>query len=267
VAFDTDMMHPTNWSVGRQFYGQGPVGLLVDASRLAVQGAALSQQHGDVGLQAIFGMALYDSFDLLASGGLVERHLAHNDGLAAARLQWDVADDWCVGGNYLITGLGEENGWSVDVEGMLFDRRFVAEYARLTEDAFGYREGDDWTGHWSRAGSPREPDALHVSYDLWNTGCFNFTGYWSKVDFGFNPFYSGVNPYYELLSPRSENTGYAWERWLDNPLMAHNLEAIGGIVTFDVGDCPLELGYHQLLNRDLPQNVLADFADGNPLYE
>ncbi|MGD8237902.1 MAG: S-layer homology domain-containing protein [Armatimonadota bacterium] len=301
IRFDTDMLQPTAWVVGRQYLAQGPVGLLVDNQRLALQGASLSQQHGDVALSAFFGMAssgeLNEALEATVAdptgiGDLTRRHLLHNDGFASARIQWDVCDDWSIGGNWLATGLGEEDGWSVDVEGTLLDRRLVAEYARLGEDAFGYTEGDDWqqgpstTWHWNGpTSSPAQPDAVSVSYELWNEGCVNFTGYWSKVDFGFDPFYSAVNPYYELLQPRLTldttvrtppwfNTGYAWERWLDNPVAAHNLEALGGYASFDVGECPVELAYHRLLNRDVPMNYLGQFAfggtgnsDPEPVYD
>jgi hypothetical protein len=269
-------MHPTSWAVGRQFIAQGPVGLLVDNQRLALQGASLSQQHGDVGFGAFFGMAstgeLNETFeDAVAGGGqLTREHLLHNDGYASARLQWDVCDDWTVGGNYLVTGMGEEDGWSVDVDATLFDRRLVAEYSRLSENAYGGQEGS--SGPYGYVSG--EPEAWYVSYELLNEGCANFTGYYSKADFGYNPFYSVVNPYYELLQPRLTldftrrnapwfNTGYAWERWLDNPVVAHNLEAIGGYLDFDLGQCPVELGYHHLLSRDAPMSALGQM-DGEP---
>jgi hypothetical protein len=280
VAFETDMVRPTQWTVGRQFYAQGPVGLLVDTSRLSVQGSSLYQQRGDLGFQAIFGMAMYDAFDVrwgqhpeYFHQGLARRDLMHGDGLVAARLHWDICDEWGVGGNYLVTGLGEEDGWSVDLEGKLFGRKVVGEYARLLEDTFGYEEGDPHlhqilNDSFFSPSRYRDGDAVYVGYELWNKGSLNFTGYWSKVDFGFNPFYSAVNPYYELLKPRFRtsgiavcNTGYAWERWLNNPVMAPNLEAVGGYLNFDVGESPVELGYHRLLRRDVAPAALKFFED------
>jgi len=285
VAFDSNILRPTHWTVGRQFYQQGPIGLLMNTSRLSVQGASFQQQCGDLWFQGIFGMAMYDAFGMRGrheqywNNALVLGHIRDNDGLAAARVEYDVCDDLTIGGSYLVTGLGEEDGWSVDVEGTLFNRKLIAEYALLTEEAFGYEEHDQWLWQVKNEdfidpNTIRNGDAVYVSYELLNEDSLNFTGYWSRVDFEFDPFYSAVNPYFELLQPRLSlqspsdnpaspwgNTGYAWERWLNNPVVAHNLEAVGGYLTIEIGDCPVELAYHQLLGRDVPTAALQYFED------
>ncbi|MFQ6098725.1 MAG: hypothetical protein ACE5O2_13440, partial [Armatimonadota bacterium] len=113
---------------------------------------------------------------------------------------------------------------------------------------------------WSDEGFSR-PDALYVALDLWPENDVNVQLYYSNVDAGYSTYYSSIHPYYELLESRTQNTGYAWERWLNNPLVAENLEAVGATVSFEIAGCPTDVFYNFLLSRDIGWN------EDDPAYD
>ena len=317
ISFDTDWLHPTHWTIGRQFQSYG-LGLLVNNERLSQQGVRYESAFGDLDVDIFLGMATYDGVfstgeafgkgvfgmtgEPTGGGGQYAQDYfppmygdlaipgfggplfwygpmasafgvskfgpldpgATNDGFMSADLTYNINDDWSIGGSYLASGLGEETGWSAHLAGDLWGRKLSAEYAVMIEDAFGnaplarlalppaFRRGSPLLGT-----AQENPDALLVNLELWNNDDCSFRTYWSMTDYGFNPYYSSLHPYYELLDNRSQNFGYAWERWLNNPVVAHNLEAVGGYLNLTWDSCPIELAYHRLLDRDTPA-VLPD---------
>ena len=316
ISFDTDWLHPTHWTVGRQFESYG-LGLLVNNERLSQQGVRAQASYGDLDVDWFLGMATYDGVfstgELFGSGmgtaggggqyaqdyfpPRIMDHLvqymgnpdgrfiygpaanlfneatigwnaghqsdpgAFNDGYASINLNYHINDEWSLGGSYLFSGLGEESGWSANVKGKLGNRDVSAEYAVLTEDAFGnipYLRVWLPAGPWKWRPSPlfgtarQNPGSLLVNADLWKNDDFTFRAYYSDTDYGFDPYYSSINPYYELLESTMTNTGYEWERWLDNPVVAHNTKAIGAYLDIQCGDVPIQLQYHKLLGRHTP---------------
>jgi len=313
ISFDTDWLHPTHWTVGRQFQSYG-LGLLVNNERLSQQGVRYETDFGDLNVDWFAGMATYDGVFAtgeafspgshlgalgqyaqdyfpprimdplvpgLGSGGtgnftygpapaaystssfpLGSDPGGYNDGYASIRLNYHISDDWSIGGTYLITGLGEESGWSADVKGSLWDRAVSAEYAVMTEDAFGNIPWIRMTtmppGPWRNRPSPllgtarNNPGSLLVNAELLKNDDWTLRAYYSDTDYGFDPYYSSIHPYYELTESRLTNPGYEWERWLDNPVVAHNLKAVGAYLNIQCGDVPIELQYHKLLGRHAP---------------
>jgi hypothetical protein len=282
VALGTDWRNPTYWIIGRQFRSHG-LGLLVNNERLSQQGVRYRTSWGNLDVDLFAGMATYDS--IFDSGGLfgpfqgqyAQDHFppgyftpfthplppvsgeATNDGYSSARMALDWGN-WTLGAQYLASGLGEENGWGVDLQGRIDGHNISIEFAQELEDALGM------TGDTDAGGSPQdakiwpalpggpirridfgdEPNAWMATVELWDRPGLNVEVYYSHVEPGFDLYYSTINPYYELLVPRSLNAGFAWERVLDDALAAQNLRAAGGIATVDLAGNPLKLFYHDL---------------------
>ncbi|MFQ6131781.1 MAG: S-layer homology domain-containing protein [Armatimonadota bacterium] len=266
LAFNTDWLHPTHWTAGRQFQKYG-LGLLVNNERISQQGVRYESTFGRLGVDAFAGMATYDGIfesgvlfggraryaqDYLAPrfpfGFLPYPNWTHvhgfNDGYASIRLSYDWGD-WTLGGQYLITGLGEENGFSFDIAGEMGSKAVTAEMAWLVEDAFGFNPPLLYV-----SSVHDKPYSLLVNLELLEGRNWRLDGYYSHTQNGFNTYYSTIHPFFELLEPRITNTGFPWERWLNHPVVAQNLEAAGGKLSFDVDDMPVELGYHRMLSRD-----------------
>jgi hypothetical protein len=139
-----------------------------------------------------------------------------------------------VGGNWLATGVGEEEGWSADMWARFWGgRELQVEYAELRDDLFGMDTGN--------------AHALMARADLWRSYGWGLAGYYSDVEAGFNPIYSTVNPYFEAYG--TSDLGLAWlqwERWLNNPLALPNLEVLGGTLDLDFGDTEIAASYYML---------------------
>ncbi|MFQ6098623.1 MAG: S-layer homology domain-containing protein [Armatimonadota bacterium] len=311
ITFDTDWCNPTHWTVGRQFFQYGPIGLLVNNERLSQQGVRYESSWGNLDADIFAGMATYDGWfdsgalfgvegalgvgqaqnaldyfppnnwvlmDPDGPGPLLGAPMYHaefqpgHDGFASARLSYDW-DNWTLGVSYLITGLGEEDGWGIDLSGSIDGHEIQIEFAQELENALGLSGADflpvPGGPAFYSSGSPAdldgEPTSFYASVGIYDSDCWSMTGYYSRTEAGYDIYYSAINPYYELLEPRSLNFGFAWERWLNNPLVAQNLEAFGAYVTIkDVGGGPLDLFYHHLertdgewsLNGDVPYDNL-----------
>jgi len=266
LSFHTNWLHPTHWTLGRQFQKYG-LGLLVNNERLSQQGVRYESTFGSLGLDAFAGLATYDG--VFGTGTLFGGRAQYaqdyfapkfpfgflpydswyhgpvvNDGYVSLRASYDWGD-WTLGAQYLVTGLGQENGYSVDVAGEIGGQPITAEYAVLRKDAFGYRPPLAFVGS-----AHENPYSLLVNLELLQGRHWRLDGYYSHTDNAFNTYYSTIHPYYELLESQFTNPGYAWERWLDKPVVAQNLEAAGGKLRIDLDDMPLELAYHRLMARD-----------------
>jgi hypothetical protein len=160
------------------------------------------------------------------------------DGYWSARLDYS-SPDFALGGNYLITGVGAEEGWSVDLWAKFWGNRELAvEYARMVESAYG----DTLPWSW-----PSDPEAWCATVDLWKGANWSLSGFYSDVDADFNPFYSSVNPYFESYG--ISDMGFNWLQWgryLDNPLALPNLEVLGGELGLMWGNTDLMAGYYVL---------------------
>ena len=294
VSTGTDWFNPTHWIVGRQFQSYA-LGLLVDNQRLSQQGVRYRTSWGNLDVDGFAGMATYDGhFDTgNVFGGFeaqyaqdyfppgyftpitfpLNRGEASNDGYGSIRVAYDWGN-WTLGGQYLATGLGEENGWSIDLRGRIDGHDMAIELARELEDAFGM------TGDTSHGGSPEdaklwpalpggpirrinfgdEPNAWMATIELWDRPGLTIQAYYSQVEPGFDLYYSRINPYYELLVPRSLNPGFAWERVLDSPLAAQNLRAAGAIATVNLAGRPLRIFYHDLAREDSSLSLNGDIT-------
>jgi hypothetical protein len=302
LTFDTDWCNPTHWTVGRQFFQYGPIGLLANNERLSQQGIRYESAWGNLDADIFVGMATYDGwfdsgvlFNALGQaqnasdyfppnlwtlmdpdgpGPMAPQPIYHferrpgHDGYASARLSYDW-DNWTLGGGYLIAGLGEENAWGADLSGSVDGHEIQIEFAQELENALGLSEAAYLPGFTYQMNSPTNlgdnPTSFYASVGIYDDDCWNLKGYYSRTEAGFDLYYSAINPYYELLEPRTLNYGFAWERWLNNPVVAQNLQAFGAYATIkDLCGGPLDLFYHHLertqgkysLNGDVPYDNL-----------
>lgn len=253
-----------DWTVGRQFFAYGP-GLLVNNERMALQGvrAAKDDNLGVFDIDAFVGLGSYDGLVPVASDGMGDFVYWHNDAYASIRVEYDNSRNWALAGNYLATGFGTENGWSVDFWAKFWGNRDIyAEYTQL-EDIFDNTQN---------ALSDDQPSQLMVDLDIYDGAKWYLKGYYAYIDNGGVPHYSTGNPYDELytrqesLIPAYRNmfgpqgAVFPWERWLRNPLLIDNTEIFGAKLGFDVAGDPIELMYYHVDER-IPAS--GDFPEAN----
>lgn len=150
VKFRTERFLPAQWTVGKQYAGVGE-GLLFNTDLFALKA---------VNADFTFGKSL----DFMVFGGTVDREAfgsqdsplvngltpdeksaldtSGQDNYLLGRLGMPILKTWNVGANWLQTGFGNEQGWSVDVKGSIFRRPISAEYATITRSVGGVKESD-----------------------------------------------------------------------------------------------------------------------------
>ena len=222
VAFDWKSVH---WTVGRQFQVYGP-GLLVNNSRLAQQGVRFQSEDlgGYLDVDGFVGMASYDGV-FLTEG--------EHDAYASIRVEYDNNRHFAIAANYLPTGLGSEDGWSVDLwAGLPGNRDLVFEYMQMRDDIFGEQ--------YAHPAFIREnPDAFYASLDLYDGPRWGVTGIYIALDPGAAPFYSTQHPYSHIYDPR--NPALPWEHWLRGPPAFEGVEVAGAVFGFDAWGDPVKL--------------------------
>ncbi len=259
LQFRTSGLVNADWTVGRQFQSYG-LGLLVNNERMSQQGvrAEFDDTLGFLDWEFFAGGAGYD-FDTFGLNAIENTIFADttygnppwsgaDDGYLSARFSFD-NPSWAIGGNWLLDGFGQEEGYGADLWLKFFgNRELYVEYAKLQADSFG-----DF-------GSMGDPSALMAMVDIFKGSNFALRGYYADVDAMYNPYYSTVNPYWEpygddyqpalssaLLNGRTKWQAWIpWEKWLRNPLAMPNVEVIGGQLDFQIGNTPFEAMYYSL---------------------
>jgi hypothetical protein len=223
VKGSTDWWTDANWTLGRQYFCYG-LGLIANDERRAIQGLHMNAPElwgSDFTADLVFGGAEYDF-----GYGVGQNH----DGYGAARLAYN-RKNWGVAGNWLATGISEEEAWSADMWAKVFDRMVAFEYAELLQFPNGVRPSGgnpiSWMGTAQLVtGNTVQVDALisHTTTD-------------------YNVFYSTINPYFELIDPNLPVGAVPWERWLRCPLISPGAQLIGALVHFNLADMAWELRY------------------------
>jgi hypothetical protein len=229
IAVNTKFIYDGTFTLGRQFQKYG-MGLLVDNDRLSQQGIRWQLPNALLGLdwEVFFGAADY---------GMRPIYNYKSDTYSSARVAYS-RPTWSVGGQYLISGLLQEKGWSADLAATVWGRDVRFEYARLERDRGG-RDADSFRHN--------TPDAYMATADIWRGSNWKLTGYYSSTDAEYDVFYSSVNPYYEHIA--GDGMGVPWEKWLRNPLAMPNTEVLGGALDFQVGKLPFQVCYYDLEDR------------------
>jgi hypothetical protein len=215
--------------VGRQFQSYG-MGLLVNNERQSQDGVRL--QYGNmwksgIGFDAFVGGATYTMNNSVALGTSSvggTPYLNGGDLYESMRLSYK-KPDWSIAANWLPNGVGEERGWSADAWARFWGGREVqAEFAEQYNDLMGEQYVTQ---------SNADPTAMMATLDIWKGHHWALKGYASYADAKYNPFYSTVNPYFELYGNEDGTVWVPWERWLDNPIVEPNLQVWGGKLNFD----------------------------------
>jgi len=258
VRFNTDIVNPVTWTVGRQHFAYG-MGLVVDTDRQSLQGVR-SEWANFLGTPIDVewfagGAGCVDSAYSFPRVPDADASPTDADGYFSARAAY-TGNSWALGVNYLGSGIAapnaedysapaggnpnqinDETAYGVDLWANLWGRDIYVEWARIHEHA--NRQTPDFGPDTSQ-----DPSAVMAMADIWNSGSFKLTGFYSDADANYDIYYSSLNPYYELLQP---STGYIpWERWLRRPLVMENLQVIGGQLTVELGSVPFQVAYYDL---------------------
>lgn len=218
--------------VGRQFQSYG-LGLLVNNARQSQQGIRCFKDNllgTGIGFDSFVGGADYTFASPLDGAGQL-----FGDGYASVRLAYKGAS-YSVGGNWLINGVGGERGWSADAWARFWGgRELQVEWATMQRDLLGHA----YSTH-------SDPTALMANVDIWKGRNWGLKGYYSRTDAEYNPFYSTVNPYFELYGDENGRLWVPWERWLRNPLVMPNLSVLGGRLNFKLASWDWMAQYYAL---------------------
>ena len=232
VKFATDWMTPEHWTVGRQFFQIDSLGLLADNDRLALQGIHMEAPGlwgSDLTFTAFAGGSLADwGNSLPASTG--------NDLYGVGRLAW-VRPNFELGGTWLGTGQGDEEGWSADVAFEVWDRDVNFEIAEILQ----------WWNGVRPVGN--EPTAWMGSAELIDTPSLSVTGVVSRASRDYHLTYTALDPYFEHIDYAILNgtsAANAWERWMYGPLVFRGARTYAGDVDFELGSTPIHIRYANL---------------------
>jgi hypothetical protein len=219
--------------VGRQFQSYG-MGLLVNNARQSQEGLRFKWNDlwkTGLGFDAFVGGADYTMSTLPFQ--------ATGDGYESMRLFYQ-KPNWSLAANWMPDGVGQEAGWSADAWARFWGGREVqAEFAEQYMDVYGHKY----------AGS--DPNALMATLDIWKGRHWYLKGYTSYADANYNPFYSTVNPYFELYGNEDGTLNIPWERWLNNPLVEPNINVWGGKLNFDWCTANWTAQYYALSGRSM----------------
>ncbi|HJN16181.1 MAG TPA: S-layer homology domain-containing protein, partial [Armatimonadota bacterium] len=230
VKYSTDYWTDVNWTAGSQFFAYG-LGLLANNERRALQGIRANAPElwgSDVTLDFFYGGA---TADLGAGLG------TPTDGYGVAHMQYD-RNRFGLGGTWLATGIGEEEGWSANAWVRVFDRNWQFEYAETLETAAGVRPpgGANPINTWMGCG------------EILNSKNLQIQGLISHTDGRYAMQYTTLNPYFEILQYDIGTYPGAvpWERWLRSALITPGAELIGTLINFELFNMPVELRYAHL---------------------
>ena len=245
------------WTLGRQdvAYAQG---LVVNTDRQPLQ--IIRGQFADVlGVSGLSLDGVVGNADTVMNAyNFMNTNLLNpsSDGYSAARLAYD-AGSWGIGANALFSGVAWQNGmfavddetaFSVDAYFNIWGRDVVAEWARM----------QSFTVSAPNAAFPT-PEALLVKADLWRTSTFNLTGFYSDVDYGYDVYYSSLNPYYEVLVGAGMPAMIPFERWMRNDPVLFGHKVWGGELGFNLGSFEGNFCYY-----DLTWNILPNVSINAP---
>jgi Collagen triple helix repeat (20 copies)/S-layer homology domain len=234
VQYSTKWWTPIQWTVGRQYFSYG-MGLLVDNQRLSIQGV-----HGT--MDNLWGTDL--GFDVIYGGGDYDRGLSLGDpadSYVAGRASYSHGH-WGVAGNYLGTGILDEEGWSGNAWLRILDRDINFEFAQLLQWSDDVRP--DTTVPEGR------PQAMAGTVELIDNPGFKLVGSYSRADSDYNIFYTALNPYWERLQWNLPGNAIPWERWTRCMNIYPGAQAVGADMDFRLGSVPFHIRYVNLDQTD-----------------
>ncbi len=249
LMYATDWWTPVQWTAGRQFFALDRHGLLVDNQRLSTQGIrgqADSLWGTDLDFDFVYGGSFYD---LAAGFG------AGNDGMGAARLAY-TRPNFEIGGTYLATGVGEEQGIAGDAWIEVFNRDLTFEYSEQLQFPSGAR----------LPGGANNPSVWMGTAEIIDNPGLRILGTASRASVAYGIFYSSLNPYFEGIDyaiMSGASAGFPWERWMYGPLVFAGAQTLAADVDFALGSIPMHIRYANLegtLGAILPYENLVSVS-------
>ena len=291
VRFNTTIVNPVTWTVGRQNLAYA-MGLVVDTDRQSLQGVR-SEWPDFLGLpidlEWFAGQAdeVGDLYGFVPTVDSEPAEADDADGYLSARASYN-GGNWAIGANALLSGVSQQNvliyegvgangpapwliddekAYSVDLWANLWGRDIYVEGAMIDNHA------NRPTMPGSRGVESAEaPSALMGMVDIWNSNNFQLTGFFSRADAEYDIYYSSINPYYEVLDSRAPVGSYIpWERWMRRPLVAPNLQVMGGQLMIKLGSIPFQVCYYDVDTNSTyanPHNPsMSSYDTGLPGYD
>ncbi len=233
------------WTIGRQFQSYG-LGLVANNIRGGIQGVRWEKGRlfGSPrwSLDSFLGGAEYD-FGMWRWGNTPPAtptlFYGRNDVYGSQHLGYE-RENWGLGLNKLWAGVGEEDAASING------------WKRLGGDRYLYFEH---AREWHHANRPTyhaksRAHSTMVVADLVKKPKWWLQGFYSSTDPEYDVQYTSLHPYFETFQPNSFGTVtgnvFQWERWLRNPLVAPNLDVLGGKLQTRVRGLPLTLSYYHV---------------------
>ncbi len=275
LMHSTRVVAPADLTIGKQYVSRGQ-GLLADNSQEALKAIRVDWDGSDsLSWGAFLGMLDREQFYGLGGDWVGIPPLAPaGSGLSAAAsgqdnyhlyyLDWAVSDNWALGANWLETGFNQEQGWSADLEGTIWDLDFYGEYAQLT----------DWPNGEETSPTGLELDESDNAWMAglrWSTPAVCVTGEYGEVDAGYayafsgggwsviNPLISGFGMYTDYLNlplsalhPNAEVDPH-YINWIDRPLFLDPTNIAKG--------WHVNVTFPELLGSDTPVSV--SYMDGD----
>jgi len=241
LMHSTRILAPADLILGKQYVSRGQ-GLLADNDQEAVKAVRVDWNSGDaLSWGAFWGMLDREQFWGRTAGlaglpaltpvgsGLADPETSGQDNYNLYYLDWALSDTWCLGANWLDSGLNQEKGWSASLDGKLYGLDFYGEYAQLADWPTGEETAptgldlDESDNAWM-AGLRWSGDAVCVTgeYGLVDAGyAFAFTGGgWSAL----HPLVGSMGMYTDYfnlplsaLHPNAEVDPHDIN-WIDRPL-------------------------------------------------
>ena len=242
VVIDSETIVPAEWTIGRQYatYGKG---------LLAKFGETAGTYIGLDGISVdTTGLGLDISASVFPAAG--PSIPGNTDDVAAARVGWS-SGRLAVGGTYLASGLGAEQGWAVDADLDLLGGSVLphvgGEYSKLQDNQFGVNV---------------DAPAYLVDLGIYDNGTLWVDGYYSSVDIAYTPTWSIINPYTEQLGPGDVDPWFGVMPWaeffLDNTWAMNDTNVMGVRAGARLAGFPVEVMWADL-ETDSTSTDLATF--------
>lgn len=201
VKHRTSLLVPVDITVGKQYFRRG-VGLLADNSQEAIKALGLDWTASDsLTFGTVLGMLDREEFYGLSTSrvgwppleGLVGMYIDYeveNDGqdnYDLFYLDWKLSKSWAVGVNWLESGIGDEQGYSLSLMGKLYGLDVYGEYAKLQQWPSG-KDFIDWNDDDVRQEGElklSESDKAWVAGLKWDGDWLQLVAEYGQIDAGY----------------------------------------------------------------------------------
>jgi len=135
-------------------------------------------------------------------------------------------------------------------------RELKAEYALMNQDV----KGRDFNDH-------SDPTAFMAMADIWKGHTWGLKGFYSAAGALYNPWYSSLNPYFELYGNEDDAPWIPWERFLRNPLILSNIKTTGGMLNWQLFNADWTAQYYFLAPKtEFWGNTQGSCHDGDSRF-